>query len=139
MIRPAELTDLPWIDALWEAWWKEAPVPFTDKAQMMYLQRELFRGIVEGSRLGVALVEPERAVLLWAGIDADLHGFGIYVRREDRGGGTGTALLQRGLAWAKENGYRRVLLSPYVTNPRAMTWLRGAGFRPAQIVMTKEL
>lgn len=138
--RDARPSDRLWIDALWRQWLLEDPHPFETPTNLLVRQHWLLESVQRGALLGIALVIPEEAILLWAAQPgAPLHGYGIYVTPGARRRGLGTLLLREGLCRARRLGETRVLLSPYVTNKCTLGWLEREGFRGVQLVMQREV
>ena len=90
--------------------------------------------------LWIAEAEPGHAAIGYAVLDApdlpvplraeDIEVKRIYLLHRFQGGGTGFALMQTGLDWAKAKGKRRALLGVYNGNSTAISFYRRLGFRP---------
>jgi GNAT superfamily N-acetyltransferase len=63
----------------------------------------------------------------------------IVVGEQGRRGGVATALLEAAIAWLKEQGAPRVVLSTAEKNEAAQRLFAGLGFRRTMVEMTREL
>jgi len=141
MIREATADDLEFCVDLWREWWDEAPMPRWTWESLLAVQQATFEGVTRGLCPGVALVELDGGVLLWADLQRSnvLHGFGVYVRPELRGRNIGTRLALEGIRLGRQRGFERILVSPYAGNVVSRKWLASLGFLELQVVLGKEL
>jgi len=90
-----------------------------------------------GSRHPVVVAEAEGRVVGWASLNvfnprkayrhvADLS---VYVAREARGRGAGTALLRRVVGLARELGFHKLVLAAFPRNAAGLALYRREGFR----------
>ena len=63
----------------------------------------------------------------------------LVVAQESEGKGVGRALLDFVEQWARERGYREVVLDVFAGNQRAITFYERHGYRPDHIRMAKPL
>ena len=82
-----------------------------------------FIGAVPGRSVGVLDVGRRR----WQK-NALVGGLGISLLREYRGIGLGSALMRRGIEWARAVGIRKLTLGVFATNDRAFALLTKWGF-----------
>lgn len=61
------------------------------------------------------------------------------VTPDARGGGIGQALLARGMAWAREQGYERAVLHFWAPNISGARFWLGMGFRPIEYRMARHI
>lgn len=62
----------------------------------------------------------------------------VYVDETARGHGVGEKLVTAALAWCKESGMERTVLSSAARNETAQRFFARLGFRPTMIEMTRE-
>ena len=73
--------------------------------------------------LGMGLASDDASTIIYD--EGTTSVFGAFTREDVRGGGIGTALLDRGLRWAREQGYERCAVDFEPMNPPAARfWLR---------------
>ena len=87
----------------------------------------LFSG--DAIRLGSPLSTQEQSVYLNHGI----------VDPEVRGGGVGTALLERSLSWARETGYGQMTLHYATMNPSGGPFWQRHGFEPLEYAVERQV
>jgi GNAT superfamily N-acetyltransferase len=107
------------------------------KPKAIKLHSTLFTQILHG-RSGVVLVEPGKGILLWVGEGETLHGYGVYVKKQERNSGLGSKLLEAGFESGRVQGFKQVIVSPY-HGSQAIEWLGRHKFEPKQVVMVREL
>ena len=88
----------------------------------------------------LALAEPGKAPIGYAVLDEpdlpvhlrpdDIEVKRVYLLHRFQGGGSGFALMQAGLDWARKRKKKRVLLGVYNGNTTAISFYRRLGFRP---------
>ena len=87
-----------------------------------------FLAVVDGHDVGMVVGAPYRTPGGSAGL------FGMWVEPAHRGTGIAAALVKAHLAWAREHGYRQVLLDVADTNAAAVRFYARMGFRPNGVV-----
>lgn len=75
------------------------------------------------------LLRDDKTVYLYQGV----------VAPEARGGGIGQMLLERGMAWAREQGYEHAVLHFWAPNISGARFWLGMGFRPIEYRMTRHI
>ncbi|HEY3607226.1 MAG TPA: GNAT family N-acetyltransferase [Pseudonocardiaceae bacterium] len=73
---------------------------------------------------------------MWLAPRADLISF--YLQPAHRGGGIGTQLADAFVAWARERGAARLLVSAYATNEAAIRFYQRLGFTPLEMTLALE-
>jgi ribosomal protein S18 acetylase RimI-like enzyme len=63
----------------------------------------------------------------------------LVVAQESEGKGVGRALLDHVERWARDHGYREVVLDVFASNQRAIAFYERQGYRPDHIRMAKPL
>lgn len=101
--------------------------------QLLYEETVSRHNVVESRVFFVATVDDD--VIGWTHLDLPhLHELQetaqqtVGVRADYRGHGIGSQLLQRGVDWARANGYRKVNNSVPATNDRALEFLANHGW-----------
>jgi len=114
-------------------------------AEGVYINTERLERSLEQERAWIAGYDGHSSLLLVAEVDGTVMGqadvrrgqqvknahaaqLGIALRKEVRGLGLGSALLEEGIAWARSSGIRKLFLSVFGTNEQAIGLYRKLGF-----------
>lgn len=90
-----------------------------------------------GERYPVLVAEREKQIIGWGSLNpfspraayrfvADLS---VYVARDGRGGGVGSAILAALIELARKHGFHKIVLAAFPWNERGMRLYRRSGFR----------
>ena len=71
--------------------------------------------------------------------DRHAHIFLLYVAREHRRRGIGSALMGRAQQWARERGDRQITVQVFVANKPAIELYASMGYQPYSMLMVKSL
>ncbi len=93
--------------------------------------------LVEGEAVGYLLGYLKPASTLRPVPMAELES--MYVRPAHRSQGIGQQLVDRFLAWAREQGAKRVSVTAYAANERALAFYRRNGFVPKSVTLERGL
>ena len=74
---------------------------------------------------------------MWTGARAEL--VSMYVDPANRGARVGSLLVEAFVAWAKEGGAARLMVTAYAENDAALALYRKHGFAPLSITSTVDL
>ena len=97
---------------------------------------QAFVATIDGQACGVISVYPDRDHFTdhpRAYVDS------LVVAQESEGKGVGRALLDYVERWAREHGYREVVLDVFAGNQRAVAFYERQGYQPDHIRMAKPL
>ena len=93
--------------------------------------KSLWLAFQDGEPVAHMCFEPSEHPVLPVSDDSIVAVTGAYTRPQTRGAGIATALLDRGLAWARDLGYQQCSVDFESANiPGAGFWQDRAGFRP---------
>ena len=98
----------------------EPPVDIDERAAQ-------FASTVDGSVVAAA----EGQIVGMLHVEASRHGFGelgMLVRRDWRGRGVGSALIQAAIGWARDHGLHKLCLEVFPHNTAAIALYRTCGF-----------
>jgi GNAT superfamily N-acetyltransferase len=84
----------------------------------------------DGKAVGWLCLQPSKALVLPIADRGTVACTGAYTLPEARGRGIGSALLDHGLAWAREQGYARCSVDFETANLPGMAFWLGRGFQP---------
>ena len=142
MILPVTRHNYPTFLSLWEEFTQDQPEP----KLAMTVTRQLLAGIMDYPDTGVALLDGDRAGLLWVQASETpwdparrAIGWGTYVRPTYRRTGIAKALWEVASRDLKTKGFQCVILSPLARDLHVINALYGAGFRPYQVTLKKDL
>ena len=112
---------------------------FSDLGDENFLTKpgaQAFVATIDGQSCGVISFYPDRDYFTdhpRAYVD------NLVVARESEGKGVGRALLDHVERWARDHGYREVVLDVFAGNQRAIAFFERQGYRPNHIRMAKPL
>jgi GNAT superfamily N-acetyltransferase len=112
---------------------------FADPAESRLLNEPetiVFVGTLDGEPAGIIAVHPDKDYFTGhprAYVDI------LVVAPEAEGQGVGRALLQHVEAWARDGGFREVVLDVFAGNADAAAFYERCGYRPDHIRMAKPL
>lgn len=115
----------------------KVPMPYSDPSKARQQYTEVLESVVLRNEPGLCVIEPGIGCTLHKGVGEDLSPVGIYVTPRARGEGVASKMLRFAEGKAKEMGFKRMFFSPLVDDN--VTWLIDRGYKPAQIVLLKEL
>ena len=137
-IRPAQPADIPAITRIYnEGIRDQATLESQERSEderLAWLQGR-------GERHPVLVAERDGAVAGWGSLNAfnpreayrHVADFSVYVAREARGMGVGSALLPALIALARELGYHKMVLAGFPANEVSVRLYRRFGFREVGI------
>ncbi len=132
VVRPARLEDVDQLLDLLESVAAEGRWIGTEAPVDRVARRRQITETIEGNDRAARFVAEAGAVLvgnLW--IDLRTYGvaeLGMLVAREWRGRGVGSALMEAGIAWAREAGAHKLSLQLWPHNHAALALYRKFGF-----------
>lgn len=139
-VRRATPDDAASIAAIWQAIavekiYSAIDNPFTVEAEHAYLQslseREAYF-VAETVELTPRIVGFQ-SLDLWSGVIGSMQHvaqLGTFILREWRGQGVGRQLAEHTLAFARTQGYEKIVILVRASNTGAQTFYQGLGFKP---------
>ena len=97
---------------------------------------EAFVATIDGEPCGLVSVHPDKDYFTGhprAYVDI------LVVAREAEGKGVGRALMDHVERWARDRGFREVVLDVFADNQRAIAFYERQGYRPDHVRMAKPL
>ncbi len=137
-IRRASIEDAPSLVAIWqtiavEKIYSSVDEPFTIEQQREYLQSLTEREAIFVAEIGGKVVGCQTFDLWARTIHSMSHvaQLGTFVLPEWRGRGIGAQLAEHTLAFARSNGYEKIVIAPRASNTGAQRFYSRLGFKPS--------
>jgi GNAT superfamily N-acetyltransferase len=92
---------------------------------------------VDGNPIGLMVFVPPPDADALDSPDGAVYLSIAYIEEVGRLGGMGTAMLNRGLAWARESGYELCTVGFFTTNIIGARFWRSKGFQPVSITLQR--
>ncbi len=159
-IRKATLKDVPMIVEMWEGFMDEHSVMVRDK-ELKYKEqdefaenrgdnyKEFISGFIEKGNGAIFIAEEDEAVgycLVFIKDNIPIfkvkklgYASDLFVKKEFRGKGISSKLVEEALKWFKEKGLKHISLQTYCSNDKARSIYKKMGFFEYKVEMRKKL
>jgi len=133
-VRRVTRRDIDWVVRLWQALADERRYIFTERVTLEQMDRWTKSVGDRGVLWALAEIEGERAgsVSLARHRDSEktkhIRDLAMGVAREHRGMGVGTALMDYAIRWARQRKLKKIVLSVFSTNRKAIALYEKFGF-----------